>query len=536
MVTFNEWFIMAFSIALVLIVPGPTNTLLLSAGLQQGLSKSLILVIAEAIGYTVAIAIWGFFLLSLTQTLPWMYQLVKLLSATYVLWLAFKLWMYSLKMDYFTDNEVNLINIFAHKGTNFVDVMVATFLNPKALLFVSTFIPISAFKSVNTFFPMLGVFLIILVPIGTLWISFGSLIHSYKYLRRFTAIFLRISSVILILFSFSLTYSGIAKAESSLVLYNWQSYTSPEMLQKFKKEHNISITLLEYKSNEEALESIQLGKIDADLAIVADNFLLHWINAGLLQPIDAQSMTNFKNITPRWRTSPADPQRIYGIPWSWGVVGTVVHTDVYDGDINTWKVVLEPPTSLFGTINVGSDMNDLIYAAIRYHGGKICDSNPKLLEKVKKTLLEAKKHWAAMEYGSVNMMASGKFKAGIDWNGAALRQRRINSHIQFGFPREGVLIFSDNLVILKKSKNYENARLFLNFIMQPENAALNSAFHGYDSTIEGADKYLPLWMKNAPELKIPEHVLKNSDHSVMCSPFVQKEYLNIWQQLLKISY
>lgn len=72
--------------------------------------------------------------------------------------------------------------------------------------------------------------------------------------------------------------------------------------------------------------------------------------------------------------------------------------------------------------------------------------------------------------------------------------------------------------------------------MQPENATLNSAFHGYDSTIEGADKYLPSWMKNAPELKIPEHVLKNSDHSVMCSPFVQKEYLNIWQQLLKISY
>ncbi|MDE9446520.1 hypothetical protein KKJ04_13130 [Xenorhabdus bovienii] len=63
--------------------------------------------------------------------------------------------------------------------------------------------------------------------------------------------------------------------------------------------------------------------------------MLHWINAGLLQPINVQSMTNFKNITPRWRTSPADPQRTYGIPWSWGVVGTVVHTDVYDGDINT---------------------------------------------------------------------------------------------------------------------------------------------------------------------------------------------------------
>ncbi|CDL84551.1 hypothetical protein XCR1_1960014 [Xenorhabdus cabanillasii JM26] len=61
MVTFNEWLIMAFYIALVLIIPGPTNTLLLSAGLQKGLSKSFHLILAEAIGYTTAIVIWFFF-------------------------------------------------------------------------------------------------------------------------------------------------------------------------------------------------------------------------------------------------------------------------------------------------------------------------------------------------------------------------------------------------------------------------------------------------------------------------------------------
>ncbi|WP_198023769.1 extracellular solute-binding protein [Xenorhabdus cabanillasii] len=471
-------------------------------------------------------------MLSLAKTFPPIYQIAELLCALYVLWLAFKLWMLSLKIDHFAINDSSLKNTFTYKDTNFLDVMIATFLNPKALLFASTIIPISSFNSISTFLSALFIFLLVLLPIGTLWAFLGGLILSHKYFRKFTGIFMRIASTILILFSFLLVYSGVVKAEGSLILYNWQSYTNTEMLKKFKREHNINITMLEYRSNEEALESVRQGKINADLAVVSDNFLPHWITADLLQPINAQSMTNFKNITSHWRTSPADMERTYGIPWAWGVVGIAVHTDTYNGDINTWKIVLAPPKELSGTINVGSDMNELIYAAIRYHGGKICDSNSELLKKVKKTLLEAKKHWAAMDYGSVSMMASGKFKASIDWNGAAMRQRKINPHIQFGFPHEGTLIFSDNLVILQESKNHENAKLFMDFIMQPENAALNSAFHGYDSTIEGANNYLPTWMQNAPELKIPEYVLKNSDYSIMCPFDVQKKYINIWQQII----
>ncbi|WP_416777749.1 extracellular solute-binding protein [Xenorhabdus budapestensis] len=533
MVTLNEWLIMAFYIALVLITPGPTNTLLLSAGMQRGLNKSFHFIFAEAIGYTIAISIWGFFLLSLAKTFPSIYQIAKLLSSIYVFWLAFKLWMLSLTMGYLTSNGSNLVKTPSGEYTNFVDVTIATLLNPKAILFVSTIIPISAFNSVNVFLSSIIIFLIVLIPIGALWVFLGNMIHSNKHLRKYIGGFLRIASTILILFSFLLVYSGVAKAKNSLILYNWQSYTSPELLKKFKKEYNIDILLLEYKSNEEALDNIQKGKIDADIVVISDNFLPHWITAGLLNPINVHTLRNFNNISSSWQKSPSDIKRNYGIPWSWGIVGIAVHTDTYDGDANTWKIILEPPKELSGTINVGSDMNELIYAAIRYHGGKICDSNPELLEKVRNTLFEAKKHWAAMDYGSVYMMASGKFKASIDWNGAAMRQRTINPHIQFRFPREGTLIFRDNLVVLKKSKNYENAKLFMDFIMQPENAALNSAFHGYDSAIEGANTYLPSWMQNAPEFNIPEQVLKNSDYSIDCPFFAREKYTDIWQQLLK---
>ena len=44
-----------FAVLLLLLVPGPTNTLLLTAGATQGLRRALPLLAAEALGYLVTI-------------------------------------------------------------------------------------------------------------------------------------------------------------------------------------------------------------------------------------------------------------------------------------------------------------------------------------------------------------------------------------------------------------------------------------------------------------------------------------------------
>lgn len=46
----------------ILLTPGPTNTLLASAGIQAGVKHSLKLIPAEVIGYLIAITSWVFYL------------------------------------------------------------------------------------------------------------------------------------------------------------------------------------------------------------------------------------------------------------------------------------------------------------------------------------------------------------------------------------------------------------------------------------------------------------------------------------------
>lgn len=72
-------------IATILLTPGPTNTLLASSGIQAGIKKSIRLVPSEVFGYLISITLWGILLQSVSQYLPWLPSVLKLLSASYII-------------------------------------------------------------------------------------------------------------------------------------------------------------------------------------------------------------------------------------------------------------------------------------------------------------------------------------------------------------------------------------------------------------------------------------------------------------------
>ncbi len=327
--------------------------------------------------------------------------------------------------------------------------------------------------------------------------------------------------------------NGPASAEGELNLFNWGNYTNPELIEKFEKETGIKVTVTGYDDNDSALAKIKAGGHGFDMVVPSSNYVPIWIEEGLLLEARPDQMPNFENLEDQWKDVDWDPGRHYTVPWQWGSVGVMVDTAVYDGDINTSSIIFDPPEELVGKINVAPEMGDVIGTALRYVGSEPCTSDKEALKKVRDLLLEAKPKWLSMEYGVIEKIAAGDMAASLYWNGAAFRARLQNPDIHYGYPREGYSLWMDSVGILADAKNVEEAKTFLNFIMEPENAALISAFARYANGVKGSAEFMPEDMATATEVIIPEE-FKASGHFVPpCSPDVQAIYTAIWTELQK---
>ncbi len=92
MVLLNSVVTMVAGISLILLVPGPTNSLLLVSGLKKGVLKSSPLIIAEACGYITAIGFWAVLLSTITKNIPSFPEIAKAACSIYIFFLAIKIW------------------------------------------------------------------------------------------------------------------------------------------------------------------------------------------------------------------------------------------------------------------------------------------------------------------------------------------------------------------------------------------------------------------------------------------------------------
>ncbi len=330
-----------------------------------------------------------------------------------------------------------------------------------------------------------------------------------------------------------LASSTLASAEGQLQLFNWGNYTSPELLAKFEAETGIKVTVTDYDSNDSALAKIEAGGHGFDLVVPTHQYVQIFVEKGLIVPLDLTKVPNHGNIAPEWMDVSWDPGRAFTIPWQWGTTGVAVDTAVYSGDINTSEVFLNVPPELVGKINIVPEMNDIVNLAVMWAGGEPCTEDLEVLKKARDALLAAKPNWISMDYGATEKMSAGEWKGSVNWNGSTMRIRLAVPTVSYGSPKEGYPVWMDSVAMLKDAQNVEEAYQFLNFIAQPENAGMISAFARYANGIAGSDAFMPEDMKTAPEVVIPEEFKAAGVFIPTCSPKAQEYMTAIWTELQK---
>jgi len=324
-----------------------------------------------------------------------------------------------------------------------------------------------------------------------------------------------------------------AQAAGELNIFTWGNIVAPEVVKRFEEQYDVKVILTDYDSSDAALVKVRQGGHGFDAAIVISSYVPIWIEEGLLQETNPGTMENAVHLKDEWKDPAYDPGMKYTVPYEIGITGIAVNTSIYQGDINTSAIFLDPPPELRGKINIVPTMDEIMYLATYYVGGEACSTDADTMRKVRDVMVEARKNWASMDYGTIDSYAKGDIYAGVVWNGSNLRARTINPDVQFGFPKEGFPVWIDTFAVLKDGKNSENAKLFQNFLMSARSGGEISNFTGYANAIKGSEAFMEDRFKEATELQLSEAAKANMGFLRACPPEAQAFQNAIWTAIQK---
>ena len=325
--------------------------------------------------------------------------------------------------------------------------------------------------------------------------------------------------------------AGAAQAEGELKVYHWFEYIPQELVDKFEAETGIDVTIDTYDSNEALLASLKAGALGSyDVAVPGDYMVDIMLKEGMLDTISEGELANKGNILPQWLDVSFDPGRTHSIPYQWGSTSFMVNRNVWSGDIDDTALLFDPPAELAGKINVLDTSGETLTLASMHLGIPQCTTDREQLKALDELVQGAKANWASFNSdGAKDVLVAEDVAVGMIWNGFGMKAREEGAPVEYAYPKQGFIVWMDNVVLLKDAPNRENAIKFMDFLLEPENAAAVSNFARYAAGVEGVEPFLDPALAEAPEQNPPADA--SGVFVQACPEEVQVVYDQIWTRL-----
>ena len=291
--------------------------------------------------------------------------------------------------------------------------------------------------------------------------------------------------------------SSAAMAQDKVVnVYNWSDYIDDTILTDFTAETGIRVVYDVYDSNEILETKLLAGGSGYDVVVPTGTFLQRQIQAGVYQPLQKDKLPNLKNMWPliSARLAKYDPDNAHAINYMWGTTGIGYNVEKVRerlgvDTIDSWDVIFTPETlAKFKDCGVMMlDAPDEIFRAALNHLGLDPDSKDAAdYEKATELLMTIRPYvqkFHSSEY--INALANGDICIAVGWSGDILQARDRAAEadngvtVAYAIPKEGALMWFDNMAIPADAPNVENAHAFLDYIMRPEVMAKASNYVYY---------------------------------------------------------
>ena len=297
-----------------------------------------------------------------------------------------------------------------------------------------------------------------------------------------------------------------APAADELNFLSWSEYIAPEVIAKFERETGHHLIIEPIVSGDALLDRLKSNKGELDLATPLDHHMPVLIAEGKLETIGADTLAHYSNIDEPWRQPPYDRNNSYSVPFHWGTTSFTVDTGLYKGEIDSYRLLFDPPSELKGRVSFLVGAPEVIRMALMFLGLPSCSADPGHVGRAL-ALIKANvdlKLVTTIE-NVIDRLSGDGIGVGVAWNGDALRARKIKPGLRYAYPKEGTLVWSDALVVPKGAPHPAAARAFLDFMLRPENAAVQTNYNHYANSIRDSDTLLAPEIAEAPEVIVPSN-------------------------------
>ncbi len=304
-----------------------------------------------------------------------------------------------------------------------------------------------------------------------------------------------------------------------LRIITWSGYAPQELLDKFTEEtgYKVEVTL---SNNEEMISKLRATRGGGfDLAQPSQDRISSVVEQyAIYQPIDYARIETEQidaSLLEAVKKNTLVDGESYAVPHVYGTEGLVVNKALAP-DVKDFKDLLDPkyagrvsyrlkrPTLIGMGFSLGYDPFALYNDPEAYQD---------FLDEMEKVLIAGKPSVKKTYWDNgdqlLQSLRSEEVWAASAWEQAGWKLHAENPNIDYIAPTSGALAWVDTFAIPAKSENLDAAYAYINFMLEPENAAFFTNRETYGTASKDAVKYLDPEIKANFTRGLPPEVLAN---------------------------
>lgn len=303
---------------------------------------------------------------------------------------------------------------------------------------------------------------------------------------------------------------GCNSGKKELHVYCWSDYIKPGLIENFERLYHCRVILDTFDSNESMYAKLKAGAIGYDLIFPSSYFVEIMHKQGLLQKINPELIPNLKYVDMSFPIPGGEKALQLAVPYMVSYAGIGYRIDKVQEMNDSWEVFARK--DLKGRMTMLNDVREALGAALKSLGFSLNSIDDIQISQATSALINWKRNLAKFESEQYkNGIASGEYLVVQGYNGDLIQVMQENDKVGLVYPEEGTSISVDEIVISKNASEVELAHQFINFLLDPRNAAENMEFIFFLSPNTGAYQFLNPKIKSNPAFFLPNEIRQKSE-------------------------